>query len=510
MTTNAIHSLTLTHSTLCGLLSLVSAVLGEVIAKGSSFGCSSVGAGKTVLVEFSSPNIAKPFHAGHLRSTILGNFLQNLYRATGHNVTSYNYLGDWGKQYGLLAVGFAQFGDRAKLQVEPIRHLYEVYVKISAINKEQIDAHEKDASAPTTVDDEARAYFARMEAGDADALKLWKEFRELSITEYTKMYARLCVSFDVFSGESQVSDGMAAALELMEQKKLLFVNQGATLIDLEPYGKALGKCLIKKTDGTSLYITRDVAAAKQRFDKHQFDKMIYVVGDAQAHHFAQLFQVLKLMAYEWAGRCEHVGFGLVNGMSTRKGTAVFLDDILAEAKDVMFEIMKKNEEKFKEVEDPEAAADIIGMSAVIVQDLSAKRRKNYDFDWGRMTAFEGETGPYLQYTHSRCASIMRKAGVGIHADADVSSLTEPQAVALCVQIAKYPAVLDEVLKTHEPVALLGYLFDLARATNSAFVVLKVKGEPDATAKARQLLFEAARITLNNGMRMLGLKPLDRM
>lgn len=485
-------------------------MLREVVAKGDAFGHSSLGAGKTVLVEFSSPNIAKPFHAGHLRSTILGNFLQNLYRATGHSVVSYNYLGDWGKQYGLLAIGFAQFGDRAQLAGDPIRHLYDVYVKISAVNEQQLKAHEADAAVPTTVDDEARAYFARMEAGDAEALKLWGEFRDLSIREYEKMYARLGVSFDVFSGESQVSDGMEAAFALMQAKKLLFVNEGATLIDLEPYGKTLGKCLIKKRDGTSLYMTRDVAAAKARYDKHHFDKMIYVVGDAQQHHFAQLFQVLKLMGYEWAPTCEHVGFGLVNGMSTRKGTAVFLNEILAEAKDVMFEVMKKNAEKFKEVEDPEAAADVIGMSAVIVQDLSAKRRKNYDFDWDRMTAFEGETGPYLQYSHARCCSIMRKAGVGLHADADVTKLTEPHAVLLCTQIAKYPSVLEDSLKTHEPVSLLGYLFELARAINSAISVLKVKGAEEDVGRARQLLFEAARITLHNGLRMLGLKPLDRM
>jgi arginyl-tRNA synthetase len=375
-----------------------------------------------VLVEFSSPNIAKPFHAGHLRSTILGNFLQNVYRATGHNVISYNYLGDWGKQYGLLAIGFERYGSREELQSNPIRHLFDVYVKISADNAGRARCARGGRRRAHRRRRPARAYFARMEAGDADALKMWSEFRSLSIVEYEKIYKRLGVSFDIFSGESQVSDGMEAAFEVMKAKNLLFVNEGATLIDLEPYGKALGKCLIKKRDGTSLYITRDVAAAKGRFDKHQFDKMIYVVGDAQMHHFAQLFQVLKLMDYDWAARCEHVGFGLVNGMSTRKGTAVFLEDILAEAKDVMLEVMKKNEDKFKEVPDPETAADIVGMSAVIVQDLSAKRRKNYDFNWDRMTAFEGETGPYLQYSHARLSSIMRKAGVGLHVDADVSPL----------------------------------------------------------------------------------------
>lgn len=485
-------------------------MLTEVVTKGDTFGHSTLGAGKTVLVEFSSPNIAKPFHAGHLRSTILGNFLQNVYRATGHNVISYNYLGDWGKQYGLLAIGFERFGSREELQSNPIRHLFEVYVKISAINEAEIKAHEADASAPTVVDDAARAYFARMEAGDADALKMWSEFRSLSIVEYEKIYKRLGVSFDIFSGESQVSDGMEAAFEVMKAKNLLFVNDGATLIDLEPYGKALGKCLIKKRDGTSLYITRDVAAAKGRFDKHQFDKMIYVVGDAQMHHFAQLFQVLKLMDYDWAARCEHVGFGLVNGMSTRKGTAVFLEDILAEAKDVMLEVMKKNEDKFKEVPDPETAADIVGMSAVIVQDLSAKRRKNYDFNWDRMTAFEGETGPYLQYSHARLSSIMRKAGVGLHVDADVSPLVEQQAVLLATQVSKYPGVIELVIATSEPVMLLCYLFDLARSINSAVVVLKVKDQEEKLAQARQLLFEAARITLHNGLRMLGLMPLDRM
>jgi len=296
----------------------------------------------------------------------------------------------------------------------------------------------------------------------------------------------------------------------MEQKKLLFVNEGATLIDLEPHGKSLGKCLVKKRDGSSLYMTRDVAAAKERFDKHYFHKMVYVVGDAQAHHFAQLFQVLKLMEYEWAPRCEHIGFGLVNGMSSRKGTAVLLSEILDEAKQVMLEVMQKNEEKSKEVLDQEHAADVVGMSAVIVQDLSAKRRKNYDFNWERMTAFEGETGPYLQYSHARLCSIMRKAGVGLHADADLSLLVEPQAAHLLAQIAKYPQALEMSLNTSEPVALLGGLFDICRAINSAVVAMKVKGSEEKLAAARQLLFEVARITLSNGMRMLGLTPLERM
>jgi len=475
-------------------------VLSEVMSKQKQYGCSSFGRGKTVIVEFSSPNIAKIFHAGHLRSTILGNFLQNVYRATGHNVISYNYLGDWGKQYGMLAVGFQKYGSREELNKSAIRHLFDIYVKIS----------KESETEGSTVNDEARAYFTRMEAGDKDALALWSEFRELSIVEYKKTYARLGVSFDIFSGESQVSSGMEKAFALMQQKNLVHVSQGATLVDLESHKKGLGKCLIKKTDGSSLYITRDVAAAKERYDKHHFDEMIYVVGTAQSLHFKQLFKLLELMGYEWAGNCQHVDFGMVNNMSTRKGNVVFLDDILNEAKEAMLQQMQENPGKFAEITDPERVADIIGMSAVVIQDLTAKRIKNYDFNMDRMTQSEGETGPYLQYSHARVCSISRKAGVAINPQADLSLLTEPQAYAVALQLSKFPQALERSLRGCEPVGFVGYLFDLARAINHAFVHLKVKDAEQHVAEARMLMFESARVALNNGMKLLGLVPVERM
>jgi len=475
-------------------------VLTDVLKMKDQYGSSKIGEGKTVIVEFSSPNIAKPFHAGHLRSTITGNFIQNVYRFTGHNVIGYNYLGDWGKQYGLLAVGFPMFGSRAELEKDPIRHLYEVYVKVNQKAKEE----------GSTIDDQARAYFARMEAGDGESLKLWKEFRDMSIEKYKEIYQRLNVSFDVYSGESQVSEGMEQAFETMSEKKLLELSQGATLINLESYKKNLGKVLIKKTDGSSLYITRDVAAAKKRYDLHKFDKMIYVVGAAQDLHFKQLFQVLKLMDYEWADRCEHVNFGLVNGMSTRKGTAVFLEDILDEAKQVMAAKMAENADKYAEVDNPDQVADLIGMSAVIIQDMSAKRHMNYDYNVDRMTRFEGETGPYLMYTHARVCSIGRKSGVAVDPNADLSLLTEPAAHQVIDELLLFPEIVGQVVHNTQPVTLVMYLFKLCRTVNSAFVQLQVKGTEEKLAKARMVLFDAARQVLRNGMVLIGLTPVERM
>lgn len=352
---------------------------------------------KKMVVEFSSPNIAKPFHAGHLRSTIIGGFLSNLYDKAGWDVVRMNYLGDWGKQYGVLALGFQRYGNEEALEKNPIGHLYDVYVKINVILKEEQDAIkakreemkalqaknesvveleiEVEKLVNESVDEDARRYFKRMVDGDAEARGVWARFRDLSIEKYKNTYARLNIWYDDYSGESQVKDeSMDAVAKIMEEKGVSEVSEGAVVVDLTKYSKKLGKALVKKKDGTSLYLTRDIGAAFERFDKYKFDKMIYVVASQQDLHLAQLFKIEEAMGRkDIADKCQHINFGMVLGMSTRKGTAKFLDDILRDVGDKMHEVMKTNEAKYKQVEDPVQTADTLGISAVMVQDMTGKR-----------------------------------------------------------------------------------------------------------------------------------------
>ncbi|PSK58595.1 Arginine--tRNA ligase, cytoplasmic [Elsinoe australis] len=495
---------------------------------------------KKMIVEFSSPNMAKPFHAGHLRSTIIGGFLGNLYEGAGWDVTRMNYLGDWGKQYGVLAVGFAQFGSEEKLKENPIGHLYDVYVKINAVGFEQnervkkLEAEVKEAQEAgkeedvtlkqgeiekikdDSVDEQARRYFKRMADGDEAAVGTWRRFRDLSIVKYKQTYARLNIRFDDYSGESQVqNESMEDAARVMAEKKVSEESEGAIVVDLTKYAKKLGKALVRKKDGTSLYLTRDIGAAKERMDKYAFDKMIYVVASQQDLHLAQLFKILEIMGEpytEVAKRCQHINFGMVLGMSTRKGTAKFLDDILRDVAEKMHDVMRSNEGKYVQVADPEKTADTLGISAVMVQDMSGKRINNYEFDLNRMTSFEGDTGPYLQYAHARLCSIARRAELSREdlESADWSLLSEKHAVDVVRSLAQWPDVFLNTIKTQEPVTVLTYLFKMTHLLSSSYEALNVvRAEPEVR-KARGALYEAARQVLNNGMRVLGLSPVDRM
>ncbi|KAF2843251.1 arginyl-tRNA synthetase [Patellaria atrata CBS 101060] len=491
---------------------------------------------KRIIVEFSSPNIAKPFHAGHLRSTIIGGFLANLYEAAGWDVIRMNYLGDWGKQYGVLALGFERFGSEEELLRNPIGHLYDVYVKISAIaheenekikaKKEEIKALQANNEIITeqevelqrmvdeSTDEAARGYFKRMVDGDKDAVDIWKRFRDLSIERYKQTYARLNIQYDVYSGESQVSDeSMEAAATTMAEKGVSEDSEGAVIVDLTKINKKLGKAVVKKKDGTSLYLTRDIGAAFERYDKYKFDKMIYVVASQQDLHLAQLFAIEGAMGRkDVAEKCQHINFGMVLGMSTRKGTAKFLDDILRDVGDKMHEVMRSNEEKYKQVEDPDRTADTLGISAVMVQDMKGKRINNYEFDMDRMCSFEGDTGPYLQYAHARLCSITRKANLSQEEieSADSSLLTEKHAVDLIRSLSQWPDVFINTVKTQEPTTVLTYLFKMTHSVSSSYDHLQVVGSEPELKKARLALYTCARQVLNNGMRLLGLNPVERM
>lgn len=354
---------------------------------------------KRIIVEFSSPNIAKPFHAGHLRSTIIGGFLANLYEAAGWDVIRMNYLGDWGRQFGLLAEAYQMYGSEEKLQTDPIGHLFDIYVEINKISKpeeddikakkdelEQAEKGGKDTASiekeiesleRKSVNEKARQYFKRMEDGDEDALAIWKRFRDLSIERYKKTYSRLNIHYDYYSGESLVErERMERAAKQLEEKGVSEDSKGAVIVDLtkDPKTKKLGKALVRKRDGSSLYLTRDIGEAVKRYELYSFDKMLYVAASQQDQHFAQLFKILELMGHQdIAQKVQHINFGMVQGMSTRKGTVKFLDDILRDVGEKMHEVMQKNETKYQQVDDPEQTADTLGITAVMVQDMTGKR-----------------------------------------------------------------------------------------------------------------------------------------
>lgn len=484
--------------------------------KRPSYGSNASGRGKKVLVEFSSPNIAKPFHAGHLRSTIIGAFLANLYEANGWEVHRLNYLGDWGKQFGLLALGWRRFGSEEELAKDAVQHLYNVYVQINRLAEEGAEGEQ--------IHEEARAFFKGMEEGRQENLVEWEKFRNLSIKQYEKTYERLNVHFDDYTGESKVSkEGLEKTMSVLRQSDITVREpNGALLVDLTPY--KLEKAVLERKDGTPLYLTRDIVEAQQRWDKYNgFDKLIYVVASQQDLHLAQFFKILELMGAPFAKKGEsrllHVNFGMVQGMSTRKGTAVFLDHILDETKEHMHEVMKKNEAKYAQLEDPERTADIVGMTAVKIQDMTGKRINNYTFDWNRMFSFEGDTGPYLQYNHVRLCSMQRtnaQDGLVLPAeDLDVSTmhterLTEKEALEIVWLLATWPDVVKTVSRDHQASTIVTFCFKLTHAISSAWEKVIVKGQDRDDALVRLWLYRCAKDVLGSALRLLTITPLERM
>ncbi|KAJ3822961.1 hypothetical protein F5880DRAFT_1483163 [Lentinula raphanica] len=483
---------------------LIRETLNQIHRLGSAYGCNSSGKGKKVLIEYSSPNIAKSFHVGHLRSTIIGAFLANIYKTCGWEVISANYLGDWGTQFGLIAVGYDKYGSQDELQKDAIKHLFDIYVKIN-----------KDADTDPDVKLEAAKFFRRMEDGEEDALKNWREWRELSVKKYEAEYDRLNVRFDLYTGESKVGqESIDGAIKRLDEMGLIEDHEGAKLVNLEKY--KLGKAVVRKKDGTSIYLTRDIGGAVERYEKYKFDKMIYVISSQQDLHVAQFFKVLELMGFPWAKDLVHVNYGLVQGMSTRKGTVVFLNQIIKEATTVMHEQMQKNEEKYQAVEDPEMTSEELGITGIKIQDMTAKRINNYTFNWDRMLSFEGDTGPYLQYAHVRLASIGRKnphlLPLPPRSEIKIDTLTtSAHAREIAFLLGTYPDVVKTALKTHEPSGVVTFAFRLSHAISSAWETVIVKGEEDIEkAKARMWLYESARDVLAASMRLLSIRPLERM
>ncbi|KAK4237997.1 hypothetical protein C8A03DRAFT_44193 [Achaetomium macrosporum] len=479
--------------------------------------------GKSTAVE---PKKRAIFHAGHLRSTIIGAFIANLYESMGWEVVRINYLGDWGKQFGLLAVGWKKYGSEELLKAQPLKHLLDVYVKINAEFKpeEAASKQARDEGRDTAEIEsqglfaERNAFFKRMEDGDQEALALWKRFRDISIERYIDIYARLGINFDVYAGESQVNPATVAEAEsILKEKGVYQEDQGSWIIDFTNHGaKHLGTAVFRGRTGTTTYLLRDLAAILDRAKQYSFDEMIYVVSSEQDSYFQRVFKTVELMGYpDLAAKLKHVSFGKVMGMSSRLGKVELLSDILDKCGSAMHDVMRTNAVKYSQVEDPDAVADTIGITAVMVQDMSGKRTNNYPFDINRMMSFEGDTGPYLQYCHARLRSISRKAkSAGIDptdGDIDYSYLEDDHSAGLLRTIGQYPDVVSTAFKNLEPSTILTYLFRLAHQLSSSYDVLQVVGAPEGhgAALARAALYDNARQVLGNGMRLLGIKPVDR-
>jgi arginyl-tRNA synthetase len=456
-----------------------------------------------VAIDYSSPNIAKPIGFHHIRTTFLGHCLANIYRALGWRVEGINYLGDWGKQFGLVAVGFQEYGDPAR--INDMAHLVEVYVKAN-----------KRAEAEPAFDEKARDFFRRMEAGDAEALKLWNQFRETSLQGFRKIYARMGIEFEHIEGESRYQGKMDAVIDQIAQKPGVKESQGALVVDL-PYAENEPPILLKKNDGSTLYATRDLAAAQDRYARFGFDKSLYVVAQDQALHFRQVFRTLKEMGLPWADRVVHVPFGRIHGMSTRKGQVVQLDEVLDEAKERAAAVVSRNAQEGRlQTENPGSLAEQIGLGAIIFGDLKHKRASDYTFDWDEVLSFEGHTGPYLQYAHARTINILRKAG-GAPETYDASLLTLPEEQALLRELMRLPEVVRDAAEQYEPSLVARLLLDVAASFSRYYTLGNQERDKrvilegnDALRGARLALTDATRVTLAAGLTLLGIPTPDNM
>ena len=477
---------------------LSESVLPNAVECGKDWGRAESSAGKTVTIDFSSPNIAKPLAFHHLRSTSIGNALANLYEALGWRVVRINHLGDWGTQFGKLAVAFLKWGDETTLERDKIKHLLELYVRYT-----------RESEADPSLDDEARSLFLRMEQGDEEALALWRRFREESLNEFNRLYSRLGIRFDTWDGESYYNDRLDDVVEEVEKKVGTEVSEGATIVRLDDLD--IQPVLLKKSDGATLYATRDLAAAIDRFERFSYDLSLYVIGAQQSLHCQQFFAVLKKMGFDWADRLVHVPFGWLKGMSTRKGQVVFLDDVLDEVVDLS---RKAISEKNPGLPMADEVAEQVGVGAVIFGDLVNWRMNDVTFDWGRILNFQGETGVYVQYTHARCRSVLRKAGHPDLKGFDPALLTLPEEKSLVKLIGAFPETIEEAAVQYDPSKLARMLIDTAKAFGRLWN-MKEKGyvflEEDTTLRlARLALVTATANTLANGLSVLGVPAPKEM
>ncbi|MBR0416605.1 MAG: arginine--tRNA ligase [Firmicutes bacterium] len=476
--------------------------LNAVIAKKEKYGSMDQGEGKKVIVEFSSPNIAKPFHIGHIRTTVIGNALANIYSFLGYDVVKINHLGDYGTQFGKMIVAYRHWGSKEEVEANPIKTLLAYYVKF----------HDEAETHPE-LEEEARIAFYNLEHGEKEELQLWQWIRDESLKEFSRVYDMLGITFDSYAGESFYSDKMPAVIDELKEKGLLVESRGAQIVDLEKYG--MPPAIITKSDGTSIYLTRDLAAAFYRKKTYDFDKCIYVVASQQDLHFQQLFKVIELMGYEWAKDMIHVNFGMVSladgTLSTRHGRVVFLEDVLNKAVEKTREIIT---EKGVNTDQLEETAKVVGIGAVVFRELSAGRIKDYVFDWDKVLNFDGETGPYVQYTHARAASVLRNGGFDISkidmSKLDCSYLTGDAASTLIKGIYAFPEAVAKAADDNEPSTVTRCIIDIAQSFNKFYHDEHIIVDDENERNAKLVLTFVAKQVIANGLSLLGIKAPDRM
>ena len=477
---------------------LAKTVINDVLTKGKKYGHSDLGKDKTVVIDFSSPNIAKPFHIGHIRTTVIGNALYKIYDSQGYETVRVNHLGDYGTQFGKLIVAFKLWGSKEAVEANPIPELLKLYIQF----------HDEAEKHPE-MEDEARAWFTKLENGDKEAKELWQWFRDESLKEFARVYDLLDIEFDSYNGESFYSDKMDRVIDIIKDKGLLEESQGTNIVDLEAYN--MPPALITKNDGSTLYMTRDLAAALYRKENYNFEKCIYVVGSQQSLHFQQLFKVLELVGFEWAKDMIHVPFGMValeeGTMSTRKGRVVFLEDVLRQAIEKTKETML---EKNPNAQNVEEIAKQVGVGAVVFQELSNSRIKDYTFSWERTLSFEGETGPYVQYTHARCCSVLRKANEEVSTDIDYNLISDADSAEVLKLIASFNKQILVALRKNEPHIVTRFVLDLAQAFNKFYHENPILVEDAELRKARIALVAATRQTIENALALLGMGAPERM
>lgn len=474
-------------------------VISRVVTEKENFGRSDYGQKRNTIVEFSSPNIAKPFHIGHIRTTVIGHSLYRLYDFMGFNAIAINHLGDYGTQFGKLIVAYKSWGDRAVIESNPISELLKIYVRF----------HDEADQNPE-LEEEARGWFKKLENKDPEATELWQWMRDISLKEFNRVYDLLGIKFDSLAGESFYSDKMPAAVQLIEDKGLLKDSEGAKIVDLEPYG--MPPALIMKKDGSTLYITRDIAAAIYRKETYDFYKNIYVVGTPQELHFRQWGKILELMGFEWAKDCIHVQFGTVSledgVLSTRSGRVVFLEDVLNRAiEQTKAIIMQKN----PDLENIDETAKQVGVGALVFQELSNSRIKDYQFSWERTLSFEGETGPYVQYSYARCCSLIEKSEFEPSTDIDFSIIARnPDAMEIVRVLTSFDDVLMRSLNRNEPHHIARFVLDLSQAFNKFYHDNHILSETEDVQKAYISLVESVKNGIHNALYLLGMESPQKM
>lgn len=481
---------------------LAKTVVEEISKEKENYGKSKLGEGKTVIVEYSSPNIAKPFHIGHIRSTIIGDSLKRIHKFLGYNVVSINHLGDYGTQFGMLIYAIKNWGNIEEIEKNPIPELLKLYVRVNT----EADQNEE-------IKEECRHYFASLEKGDEDAVKIWTWIREISLKEFNIVYDLLGIKFDSYNGESFYSDKMMKQVERMEKLGILKDSEGAKIVDLEKYN--LPPALILKSDGSTIYITRDIAAAEYRHETYHPEKNIYVVATEQNLHFKQLKAVLKEMQYDWYDEVTHVAFGMINladgKLSTRQGRVVYLIDVLNKAIEKIMEILNEREETSGvKIANKEELAKQVGIGAIKFQELFNQRIKDYTFDWEKTLSFEGESGPYVQYAHARICSLLEKGGFDINKEVDSSLLNNEMEINILRNLYKFTEVVEDAKEKYEPFFISRYVVELAKDFNKYYNQVTINVEDEKLKNTRLMLCYSVKNVISEGLRLLGIEAPEKM